>query len=68
MTKQDMERVVDLLIEVGGRTPWILLWDSEDSGVMSSVAPEDVPAMVCAHLLKMLTHEMSPPDVIAREH
>jgi hypothetical protein len=68
MTRQDMERITDLLIEVGGRTPWVLLWDEDSEAVLSSMAVEAVPQVICSHLLKMLRGELGPQEIIAVEH
>ena len=69
MTRRDLERVSDLLLEIGGRTPWVLLWEGGEPSLMAgSVEPREVPRLVCGHLLRMLRGELGPEDAVVVEH
>jgi hypothetical protein len=74
MTRQDMERITDLLLEIGGDTPWVLLWDEPGADVAgpsllcSAVEAREVPAIVCSHLLRMVRGELGPQDAVVWEN
>jgi hypothetical protein len=71
MTDDAMDQISRLLVDaLGGQTPWVLLWSAadDDEGVMSSVPREDLPEMVCAHLFRLLRHELDPPTMIVSAH
>jgi len=71
MNREDVERITDLLIEIGGRRAWVLLWDepeAEKASVLTSVPSADLPELVCFHLLRLIRNELGPDDTIAREH
>lgn len=74
MSPQDMERIAGLLLEIGGDTPWILLWDEpgvEQDGprlLSSAVTAREVPQLLCHHLFKILRGELGPADAVVWEH
>jgi len=69
MSPLDIERITDLLLEISGHTPWVLLWnEGQPSLLAGSVEPREVPQMVCSHLLRMLRGELGPEDAVVWEH
>ena len=58
-------RIMELLVEIGGRAEWVLLWDG---GEHAQVDPRDVPEVICGHLLRLLRGELGPHNVIMVEH
>ena len=69
MSPQDLDRLTDLLLEIGGRSPWVLLWeDGEPRLVVGSLEPREVPQLLCNHLLRILRGELGPEDAVVVEH
>ena len=74
MSPDDVERIAHLLLEIGGDTPWVLLWDEPGADaagpslLCSAVEARDVPGIVCSHLLRMVRGELGPQDAVVWDH